>query len=268
MPNYEEDTYSDSEDSSSSSSSSSDFETINDTSTIKLDTSTTKTEKEDSSSEDEDIELDEDEDDIKNIEDIEDIDIESEESEDSDSDNDSNSSDLEFKTETETEEENKKNKKNKKKKGESNKPLTLQSGGALSDDEDEDEDDAYLQKFNEDINKNYIVDNHPECVNVNFDEIIAMSKIIRDNKNNIVDHLHKTIPYLTKYERARILGQRAKQINSGMTSFVKVPENVIDGYLIAEMELVQKRIPFIIKRPIPGGGCEYWKVSDLELIGF
>ena len=136
------------------------------------------------------------------------------------------------------------------------------------DDEDEDEDDDYLQKFNEEINKNYIVDNHPECVNVNYDEIIAMAKVVRDDKNNIIDDLHRTIPYLTKYERARILGQRAKQINMGMPAFIKVPENVIDGYLVAEMELTQKRIPFIIKRPIPGGGCEYWKVADLELIAF
>jgi hypothetical protein len=34
------------------------------------------------------------------------------------------------------------------------------------------------------------------------------------------------------------------------------------------MELNQKRIPFIIKRPIPGGGCEFWRVSDLELVDF
>ena len=150
----------------------------------------------------------------------------------------------------------------------------MQSGGADSyedndEDEDEDEDDDdYLQKFNEDINKNFIADNHPECINVNFDEVLALTKVVRDGKNNIVDDLHRTLPYLTKYEKTRILGQRAKQINAGMAAFVKVPENVIDGYLIAEMELAQKRIPFIIKRPVPGGGCEYWRVSDLELVAF
>ena len=149
------------------------------------------------------------------------------------------------------------------------KKVTSEENLVVDDeDDDEDEDDDYLQKFNEEINKNYIVDNHPECVNVNYDEIIAMAKVVRDDKNNIIDDLHRTIPYLTKYERARILGQRAKQINMGMPAFIKVPENVIDGYLVAEMELTQKRIPFIIKRPIPGGGCEYWKVADLELIAF
>ena len=73
---------------------------------------------------------------------------------------------------------------------------------------------------------------------------------------------------MTKYERTRILGQRAKQINSGATAFVKVPENVLDGYLVAEMELAQKRIPFIVRRPTPGGGCEYWNLKDLEIVSF
>ena len=137
------------------------------------------------------------------------------------------------------------------------------------DDDDEDMNDAgYLQKFNADINRQFLADNHPECVINNYDEINALTTVVRDANNNIIDKLHQTLPYLTKYERARILGQRAKQINSGAKAFVKVPENVIDGYLIAELELAQKRIPFIIRRPIPGGGCEYWKLKDLEIIGF
>lgn len=144
--------------------------------------------------------------------------------------------------------------------------------GMVEDDEDDDDDDddesnnLYLQKFNSEINKNYIVDYHPEsCLN-NYEEISVLTRVVRDKNNNIIDDLHKTIPFLTKYERTRILGQRAKQINSGAKAFVKVPENVIDGYLIAELELAQKRIPFIIRRPTPGGGCEYWNVRDLEIV--
>jgi DNA-directed RNA polymerase I, II, and III subunit RPABC2 len=138
-----------------------------------------------------------------------------------------------------------------------------------NDDEDSDEEDeSYLQKFNTEINKNYIVDFHPECMIHNYDEISAMSKVIRDDNNNVIDDLHRSIPYLTKYEKARVLGQRAKQINSGAKAFVKIPDNVIDGYLVAEIELIHKRIPFIIRRPFSGGGCEYWNLKDLEIIGF
>jgi DNA-directed RNA polymerase subunit K/omega len=136
------------------------------------------------------------------------------------------------------------------------------------DDDDDDDDAQYLQKFDSEINKNYIMEHHPECVINNYDEISSLTSVIRDKNNNIIDDLHRTLPYLTKYERARILGQRTKQINSGAKVFVKVPENIIDGYLIAQLELEQKRIPFIIKRPIPGGGCEYWNLKDLEIVGF
>jgi DNA-directed RNA polymerase I, II, and III subunit RPABC2 len=137
------------------------------------------------------------------------------------------------------------------------------------DDEDDDDDgEMYLQKFDKDVNDNYIVNFHPECVLQNYDEILAMIKVVRDADDIIIDDLHKTIPYLTKYEKARILGQRAKQINSGALPFVKVPENVIDGYLIAELELKEKRIPFIIRRPLPNGGSEYWSIRDLENIIF
>jgi DNA-directed RNA polymerase I, II, and III subunit RPABC2 len=116
--------------------------------------------------------------------------------------------------------------------------------------------------------ENYLINFHPECVSHNYDEVIAMSKVIRDENGIIIDDFHRTIPFMTKFEKARILGQRAKQINSGATPFVKVPENVIDGYLIAELELKQKRIPFIIRRPLPNGGSEYWSIKDLEDISF
>lgn len=154
----------------------------------------------------------------------------------------------------------------------SNRPMLESDNddGEGDDEGDEDDDDEdYLQKFDRDIKKNYIVDYHPECMIHNYEEISALTKVVRDKDNMIVDPLHRTIPYLTKYERARVLGQRAKQINLGARPFVKVPENIIDGHLVAEMELMQKRIPFIIRRPLPGNsGSEYWNLKDLEIITF
>jgi DNA-directed RNA polymerase I, II, and III subunit RPABC2 len=81
-----------------------------------------------------------------------------------------------------------------------------------------------------------------------------------------VDNLHKTIPILTKYEKTKILGLRAKQLNNGAVPFVKLSTNIIDGYLIALKELEQKKIPFIIRRPLPNGASEYWHLQDLEII--
>lgn len=136
------------------------------------------------------------------------------------------------------------------------------------DDDENDYDENYLQKFDRDINKNYIEEFHPECILQNHDEISLLTRVVRDENNIIIDPLHKTIPFLTKYERAKIIGQRAKQIEYGAKPFIKVPENIIDSYIIAELELQQKIIPFIIRRPLPGGGCEFWNLKDLEIINF
>jgi len=139
--------------------------------------------------------------------------------------------------------------------------------------DDDDEDDSadidnehYLQKFNNEIRDNFIINHHPEAKTHNYEEVKALSRVVRDNRGIIIDPMHRTIPIMSKYEMTRIIGQRAKQLDSGAKSFVKVPLNVIDGYTIAMIELEQKKIPFIIKRPIPNGGVEYWNINDLELL--
>lgn len=134
------------------------------------------------------------------------------------------------------------------------------------EDDDEEEDESYLQKFKSEINKKYLIETHPECVKHNDEEIQILSTVIRDENNQIIDDLHRTLPYLTKYEKTRILGVRTKQINEGAPLFVEADPNIIDGYIIAEKELMERKIPFIIRRPIPNGGSEYWKVSDLEIL--
>ena len=133
-------------------------------------------------------------------------------------------------------------------------------------DSDEEDETNYLQKFDSKMRENFIADHHPEARTHNYEEVKALSRVTRDGRGIIVDPLHKTIPFLTKYEMTRIVGQRAKQLDSGAKAFVKVPINVVDGYQIALLELEQKKLPFIIKRPYPNGGVEYWNVTDLEVL--
>ncbi len=134
------------------------------------------------------------------------------------------------------------------------------------DDDDDDENEEKNQKFDEEQKKKIIDEYYSDYYTHNYDEVVAMSKVIRDENNNIIDPFHRTVPIMTKYEIARILGVRTKQINSGANIFVKTSENIIDGYYIALQELKEKKIPFIIRRPIPGGKSEYWNIADLELL--
>jgi DNA-directed RNA polymerase I, II, and III subunit RPABC2 len=129
-----------------------------------------------------------------------------------------------------------------------------------------DDDDTKLKKFDKELRNDYLVNFHPESLIQNYDEIYNLARVVRDSNGVIIDILHKTLPMLTKYEKTRILGQRAKQINDGASPFIKVPEGVIDGYLIAIKELEEKKIPFIIRRPLPNRGSEYWHIEDLEVL--
>jgi DNA-directed RNA polymerase I, II, and III subunit RPABC2 len=138
-----------------------------------------------------------------------------------------------------------------------------------SDEEEEDEDDEdddYLQKLDDQFRQKVIENHHPELKTLNYEEIEMLATVVRDADSTIIDPLHRTLPVLTRYEKARVLGERAKQINMGAKPFVEVDESMIDGYLIALKELEQKAIPFIIQRPLPNGGSEYWRIADLEVL--
>lgn len=134
----------------------------------------------------------------------------------------------------------------------------------LSDEDDDEE--TKLQKFNDEVRKNVITEHHPELMIHNYHEVEAMCTIVRNERGIIIDPLHKTLPFITKYEKAKILGERAKQINAGAKPFVVVSDEILDGYVIALMEFEHKKIPMIIRRPLPNNGCEYWRVADLENI--
>jgi DNA-directed RNA polymerases I, II, and III subunit RPABC2 len=151
--------------------------------------------------------------------------------------------------------------------GEGKLELLNDNDTEYDDDISDDEIDQDLKKFENIEKQSYINNFHQNMVEHNEEEIKALSTVIRDKNNNVIDNLHKTVPILSKYEKSRILGIRASQINNGAQILVKPKIKTFDGYLIAQQELEERKIPFIIKRPLPmGGGCEYWKLNDLEIV--
>ena len=139
--------------------------------------------------------------------------------------------------------------------------------------EDEDDDDSLSESYEEQIqklDKSYKEDilekYHKEEFHINHDEMLKLSQLKKDDKGFIKDLLHKTTPILSKYEYTNIIGIRAKQLSDGAPPLIELSEEIIDNYIIADIELRQKVLPFIIKRPLGHGGCEYWKVSDLEIL--
>jgi DNA-directed RNA polymerase subunit K/omega len=75
---------------------------------------------------------------------------------------------------------------------------------------------------------------------------------------------NKTSPRITKYECSLMIGKRAEMIQQGANPNVK-PLTGQSAIEIAEEELRQGKIPFIIKRPL-GNTYEYWKPADMEIV--
>lgn len=132
----------------------------------------------------------------------------------------------------------------------------------LSSDEDDDNDINNIYEY---IENDILCKYHPETKQINHLELESKTKIQRVD-NIITDENHTTIPIMTRYEKAKILGLRSSQINSGADVFIEVPPGIIDGITIANMELEAKKIPFIIRRPLPNGKSEYWNIQDLEIL--
>lgn len=71
-----------------------------------------------------------------------------------------------------------------------------------------------------------------------------------------------TTKYLTKYERARVLGTRALQISMNAPVMVDL-NGETDPLKIAMKELRERKIPIIIRRYLPDGSHEDWGVDEL-----
>ena len=92
-----------------------------------------------------------------------------------------------------------------------------------------------------------------------YDEKKEEPSVVVENSQRI------TLPKLTKYERVRLIGTRAKQISLGAKVMVKN----IDGLSpieIAKVELDHKMIPMKIKRILPDNKIEIWKLSELDTL--
>jgi len=109
---------------------------------------------------------------------------------------------------------------------------------------DDDHDDNYDQDFDDVPDEEEGIDDidaagedeHEgvEILNAPANQLVSLRV---DNEKRM------TTPYMTKYERARVLGTRALQI--------------------AMKELKAKKIPIIIRRYLPDGSYEDWGIDEL-----
>jgi len=109
---------------------------------------------------------------------------------------------------------------------------------------------------------------HPES-KLDYQETVIQKlplQSIPPGSQEALDANHKSQPFLTQYEKTRILGFRTNQLAQGAIPYVAVPDHIQNVLDIAKMELEQRRLPFIVKRPMPDGTFEYWRLCDLLVL--
>jgi DNA-directed RNA polymerase I, II, and III subunit RPABC2 len=100
-----------------------------------------------------------------------------------------------------------------------------------------------------------LLSHHPE-IWVDYSETVK-EKLVKGDTKQV------SYPFLTQFEKTKVLSFRASQLAQGSKPYVEVPDTVSDLYIIAKMELKMKKLPFIVKRPLPDGNYEYWSLRDL-----
>lgn len=92
-------------------------------------------------------------------------------------------------------------------------------------------------------------------------KFLGYDEVIDKNKKN----KKKTVPFLNKFEKARLLGVRIQQLSAGAEPKISTEgfETIQD---IVEEELRLRKIPLIIKRNLPNGESEEWKLEEFEKV--
>jgi len=128
---------------------------------------------------------------------------------------------------------------------------------------DDDHDDNYDQDFDDVPDEEEGIDDIDAAGEDEHERVEILNAPANQPVSLRVDNEKRmTTPYMTKYERARVLGTRALQIAMCAPVMVEL-EGEIDPLQIAMKELKAKKIPIIIRRYLPDGSYEDWGIDEL-----
>jgi DNA-directed RNA polymerase subunit K/omega len=85
-----------------------------------------------------------------------------------------------------------------------------------------------------------------------------------DIMRNYDPNKNKTKNLLSKYEKVKIIGVRAEQLQRGSKPYIDFEE--FDARAIAHEEMRQRKLPMMICRKLPDGTKEYWRLDDMIIL--
>jgi len=132
---------------------------------------------------------------------------------------------------------------------------------------DEEEYISDIESIDDECNDETELDEENSNIENIYDDLDEISKfeIIDFKEEEKIYSTNKRITknFLTKYEKTRILGIRAQMISSGAMPSIKLPkQQILNAFDIAKLELKEKKIPLLIRRQLPNGQYEDWKIKE------
>jgi len=106
-----------------------------------------------------------------------------------------------------------------------------------------------------------------------FNSRIMHTEVQSVTRQSVADSLkgeRVTEPFYTKYEYTTLVGTRAQQIAEGSKPLISLDGMITSDaqfvWNVAEKEVAQKKLPFIIHRRLPSGVSEYWSAQELDIL--
>jgi DNA-directed RNA polymerase I, II, and III subunit RPABC2 len=121
---------------------------------------------------------------------------------------------------------------------------------------DDDEDDFEDEEEN--------LDDIEEEFTINISENHRFEIVSRDKTyEKMFSKKKETSPFMSRFEVTKLIGIRAQQLSCGMDPCVSFDPDIKNTEFIAIQELLQKKMPLIVRRYLPNGVYEDWKVDEL-----
>jgi DNA-directed RNA polymerase I, II, and III subunit RPABC2 len=149
-----------------------------------------------------------------------------------------------------------------------------ESNVSLDSDDDIDDDEEALQinfddEEEEEKEEDELVEDIEELEDENIINVSEYNKFEIVSKDKTYERLdsrrRETLPIMTQFEYSKLIGLRATQLEEGMPPCISFDPDIRDTKFIAIQELLQKKMPLIIRRYLPNGTYEDWRPEELLL---
>lgn len=95
--------------------------------------------------------------------------------------------------------------------------------------------------------------------------------IMTDDFNDIMNKYdpsnNKTKNILSKFEKVKVIGLRSEQLQRGAQPYIKLePNQPFNPRDVAMQELKEHKLPFMLRRQLPDGTIEYFRLDDMVVL--